>query len=82
MTKPPQKLASLLKDDDRHEAAVKMDAELKLELTDEQRDALLKFVDANGRFPSAIEMNLERQIQGNVQRSALFPVTVLVGAMA
>jgi hypothetical protein len=75
-------LAKLLQNDDQHNAAVTLDAELKLELTDDQRDMLLKFVEANGRFPSAIEMNIEHKVQGKVRRSTLFPVTVLVGAMA
>lgn len=79
--KRPEQLATLLEDDSRHGAAVKLDAELRLELTEDQRDMLLRFVDENGRFPSAIEMNLEDQVRGEVQRSTLFPVTVLVGAM-
>lgn len=76
------KLNNLLKDDSRHDAAVKLDAELKLELTDEQRQMLLGFVETHGRFPTAIEMNLEHKLHGEVSRSTLFPVTVLVGAMA
>jgi hypothetical protein len=75
-------LKQLLKDDDRNKAAVDLDAELKLELTDQQVQMLLRFVDAHKRFPTAIELNIEHQIQGSVQRSTLFPVTVLVGAMA
>lgn len=74
-------LKPLLKDEDRHKAAVELQAELSLKLTDEQRDQLLRFVESKNRFPTAIEINLEQQIQGQVRRSTLFPVTVLVGAM-
>jgi hypothetical protein len=80
--KRSDKLSSLLKNEKRHEAAVALEAELKLELSDEQRDMLMKFVETNGRFPSAIEMNIESNVEGRIQRSTLFPVTVLVGAMA
>ncbi len=76
-----QGLQALLRDDDRHKAAVALDAELKLELTQEQRDLLLKFVEANQRFPNAIEINVERLSSGQVLRSTLFPVTMLMGTM-
>lgn len=76
------KLKKFLRDRDKHKAAVALEAELKLQLTDEQRDILLKFIESRNRFPTAIEINLERQVQGTVRRSTLFPVTVLVGAMA
>ena len=75
-------LKALLREDANHKAAVQLDAEVAIELTDEQRDILLHFVEANKRFPNAIELNLERQLQGTVRRSTLFPVTMLVGAMA
>lgn len=74
--------STYLKDENLHETATTLDAELKLELTKEQRMELIKFVESKGRFPSAIEMNIETGMQGEIQRSTLFPVTVLVGAMA
>lgn len=60
----------------KHAAGV--DGEFALELSDEQREALIKFVETNKRFPSAIELNFK----GSVDAKAVFPVTVLVGAMA
>ena len=82
MDKESHALKPLLKDEDRHKAAVELQAELSLKLTDEQRDQLLKFVESKNRFPTAIEINMEQQIHGQVRRSTLFPVTMLVGAMA
>lgn len=76
------KFSGYLQDQNLHKTATTLDAELKLELTKEQRMELIKFVESKGRFPSAIEMNIETGMQGEIQRSTLFPVTVLVGAMA
>jgi hypothetical protein len=56
----------------KHAAGV--DGEVALELS----EALIKFVETNKRFPSAIELNFK----GSVDAKAVFPVTVLVGAMA
>ncbi len=80
--RPSEGLAQFLRDESRHEAAVKLEAELKLNLTDEQKDMLVRFVGDTGRLPTAIEFNIEDQVAGEIERSTLFPVTVLVGAMA
>jgi hypothetical protein len=55
-----------------------LDPDLSLELTDEQRTLLLAYVEKHKRYPSAIELNFK----ASVDASTMFPVTVLVGAMA
>lgn len=68
---------ALFNDSTAVQRAEKFDADLSLELSDEQRKTLVEYVSKNG-FPSAIELNFK----GSLDAGALFPVTVLVGAMA
>ena len=59
-------------------AADAMKPQVSIHLTEAQRDEILKHVESTGTFPSIIEMNFK----GNITKSTLFPVTMLVGAMA
>lgn len=60
------------------EAADLLEGDISLTLSEEQSKQLEQFVAKNGKMPSKIEMNFK----AGFERSALIPVTVLVGAMA